>query len=507
VVRRLLKPKSLRSSSSDRYPIALTTDTLRAPADTVSAEGVATHAYGQGNVTTLSSRITSRSLLSLMLAARTLQGFAAAMIVVFSLIRFELRPIATTSLWSSAALCGMALTAAGQRAAVTRFGHGSLFAFYNSCIAAGLFFLWKSPGAEADFAAAILIGVGITTEWAPSTDLFRRMLSSQNRWQGIRLWSLAFPLGLLFGILTVSISGDAAAAGAEAGAQAGAVLSLLCVPTWFLLASTATSSRITERHEEPPAVSPSSTATEVAHAPENVTPAAAVPPSEPADCNADECCGGTQEFQPTAFSVGVMIGTVGITAVWGSAFNVLYFAFQFGSNTAATAATAATAVPAGLAAGTWLLFSVAPRVGYVVAILPFLVLAGIMTIVCGLVSPVSPFFAASCLLCGLFAGAVACGTNAMIGELFSDCPDNGARTRVVTVSYFASAVMMLLTGVLQPLLRNAETVVMLNSLIFVVGILAVRAVPGPIVSSLGRDDPADAETDAEREDIVAAIRE
>ena len=431
-----------------------------------------------------------------MVATRLLQGFAAAMIVVFSLIEFELRPIATTSLWSSATLCGMALAAAGQRATVTRLGHGLLFAFCNTCLAAGLFLLWQRHGAEADFVAAILIGVGITTEWAPLTDVFRRMLSSQNRWQGIRLWSLAFPVGLLTGILIVSISGDAAVVGAEIGA----VLSLLCVLAWFPLASTATSSRITERPDGPPAAGSGSTATELAATPDNVPQTTDALQSEPADCDADECCGGTPELQPTPFSVGVMISAVGITAIWGCAFNVLYLAFQSGSG------TAATAVPAGLAAGTWLVFSVAPRVGYVVAILPFLVLAGIMTIVCGLVSPVSPFFAASCLLCGLFAGGVACGTNAMIGELFSDCPDDGVRTRVITVSFFASAVMMLLTGVLQPLLRSAETVVMLNSLIFVVGVFAVRAIPGPIVSSLGRDDPADAETEAEREDIATAIR-
>lgn len=431
-----------------------------------------------------------------MLATRLLQGFAAAMIVVFSLMQFELTPIATTSLWSSAALCGVALAAAGQRAAVTRIGHGPLLAFCNTCLATGLFLLWQSHGAETGFVAAILIGVGITTEWAPSTDVFRRMLSSQNRWQGIRLWSLAFPVGLLAGIPIVSISGDAAAV----GAQIGAALSLLCVPVWFLLASTAISSRITERPDEPPAAYSSSTATEVAATPDNIPPATDALQSEPTDCGADECCGGMPELQPTPFSIGVMISAVGITAVWGCALNVLYFAVRSGSG------TAATAVPAGLAAGTWLVFSVAPRVGYVVAILPFLVLAGIMTIVCGFVYPLSPFFVASCLLCGLFAGGVACGTNAMVGELFSDCPDNSVRTRVVTVSLFASAVMMLLIGVLQPLLRSAESVVMLNSLIFVAGVIAVRCIPGPIVSSLGRDDPADAETEAEREDIVTAIR-
>ena len=94
----------------------------------------------------------------------------------------------------------------------------------------------------------------------------------------------------------------------------------------------------------------------------------------------------------------------------------------------------------------------------------------------------------------------------MVGELFSDCPNDSTRTRVITVSFFASAVLILLTGILQSLLQSAETIVMLNSLIFVAGVLGVRAIPGPIISSLGRDDPSDAETDAEREDIVAAIR-
>lgn len=467
------------------------TDTLHRPANDVSAAHVATHAYGQSDVTTLPLQITSRTQLSLMLAARMLQGFAVAMIAVFSLTKFELGPIATTSLWSSAALCGMALTAAAQRTAVTRFGHRPFFAFCNSCIAAGLLLLWKSPGAEADFAAAILIGVGITTEWAPLTDLYRRMLSSQNRWQGIRLWSVAFPVGILVGVLTMNISGEAAAA--------GAVISLLCVPAWFLLEPTATNCQITEPRDEPSPVCSSSTATDIAQTSENVA-AADAPPSERADCDEVECCGGTREFQPTPFAVGIVIGVVGITAVWGCAFNVLCFAIQFQS------VTAATAIPAGLAAGTWLIFSVAPRVGYVVAILPFLVLAGIITIVCGLVSPASPFFVTSCLLCGLFAGGVACGSNAMVGELFSDCPNDSTRTRVITVSFFASAVLILLTGILQSLLQSAETIVMLNSLIFVAGVLGVRAIPGPIISSLGRDDPSDAETDAEREDIVAAIR-
>ena len=93
----------------------------------------------------------------------------------------------------------------------------------------------------------------------------------------------------------------------------------------------------------------------------------------------------------------------------------------------------------------------------------------------------------------------------MIGELVPDCRDNAVRSRVITVSLFATAALSLVVAMMRSMLQAAELVVMLNSLIFVVGIVAVRSIPGPIISSLGSNDPSDAETEAEREDIAASI--
>ena len=428
----------------------------------------------------------------MMIAARTLQGFAVAVVAVISLTGIELKPIATTSLWISATLCGMALMAASQKTAVARFGHRFFFAFRGCCIAAGLFLLWGNVRSEADLAATALIGMGVGTEWSPMTDCFRRLLSSQNRWQGIRIWSLAFPAGILAGVATTHVSSEAAAL--------GAILSVLSVPAWFLIGPESTMAAVTESKDKSPAALSSP-------APATVTPATAASVGEAGDgdptqtdCDAVDCCGGgTRNFQPTSFQHGVLLSTVGFAAVYICTLDILLLSIWNG----AVAAAVATAV--GLTGGAWLLFSVAPRVGYIVVMLPFLILAAALTIASGLVSPTSPFFAVICLLCGLLAGGVACGSSAMIGELFSDCPDDAARSRVITVSLFASSVLMLLVGILRPLLQSAETLVMLSSMIFVAGIFAVRAVPGPVISSLGCDDPSDAETEAELEDIVASI--
>ncbi len=443
-------------------------------------------------MTSLTSQNTYRYQLALAMAARTLQGFAVAMVVVISLTRIELTPIATTSLWISAALCAMAVMAASQQSAVAILGYRIFFAFRSCCTAAGLFFLWGSMGSEADLAAAALIGVGVGTEWSPMADCFRRWLPSQNRWRGVRFLSLAFPLGLLAGVATAHASSEAAAV--------GAILALLSVPAWFLMGTESTMATVTKPQDSPPPSSPSNTPAAVVQATEDVVSGPDDEDSTPADCDAVECCGGSRDFQPTSFRHGVVLSVVGLFAVWGCTFDILQLAFRNG------AYAAAVAMAAGVTGGTWLLFSVAPRVGYIVAILPFLVLAATTTIACGLVSPTGLVFVATCLLCGLFAGGVACGSSAMIGELFSDCPDDAARSRVITVSLFASSVLVIVIGFLRPLLQSAETLVMLNSLMFVVGIFAVRAIPGPVISSLGRDEPSDAETDAEYEDIVASLK-
>ncbi|MCP4172315.1 MAG: hypothetical protein GY758_16250 [Fuerstiella sp.] len=462
------------------------------PAEAVSVADVAKHTYGQGDVTTLSSRNTFRRQQCFIIAVRSLQGFAVTMIVVFSLTKSESTPVAMTSLYCSAALCGMALAASFQEAAVTHLGQPALFAFRNGCIATGLLLLRNNSGSAADLAAATMIGAGVVTEWSPVTEMFRRLLSSRSRWQGIRLWSVAFPVGIIAGISTAEISDEATAA--------AAVISALCVPAWFFVRPMSTNSRIAEPKDDSAPERSNSTAATLSQVPENINGPADSTASGPDDCDAVECCGGTQDILQTPFPVGVVISTVGISAVWNIAFNILHVAIRLDSQ------AAATAVSVGLVIGTWLLFSVAPRVGYVVGILPFLALGGTLTIACGLASPTSPLFVAICMLCGLFTGGVACGTSALVGELFSDCPDDAARTRVVTVSLFASAILVLLTGILQPLLRSAETIVMLNSLVFLVGIFAVRAIPGPIISSLGRNDPSDTETESERDDILASIR-
>ncbi|MEO2016205.1 MAG: hypothetical protein ABGZ53_17740 [Fuerstiella sp.] len=424
-------------------------------------------------------------------AARTLQGFAVAMVVVISPTRSELAPIATTSLWISAALCGMALIAAIQKTAVACVGLRILLQFRSCCVAGGLFLLWGNQGSEADLAAAALIGAGVGTEWSPMTDCFRRLLSSQHRWPGVRFLSLTFPVGILAGVAAAHVSSGAAAV--------GAILSLLSVPAWFLLGPKSATAEVTEPQDKPASASSSKTPPAVVMATEVAVSGTLDENSAQTDCDAVKCCGGTRDFQPTPFQHGVVISVVGLFAVWGCTFDILQLALRHG------AYAAAVAVAVGLTGGTWLLFSVAPRVGYIVVILPFLVLAGAATIACGHVPPTSAFFVATCLLCGMLAGGVACGTGAMIGELFSDCPDDAARSRVITVSLFASAVLMIVIGFLRPLLQSEETLVMLNSLMFVVGIFAVRAIPGPMISSLGRDDPSDAETEAEREDIVASL--
>ena len=399
----------------------------------------------------------------------------------------ELRPaIMGCQLCLAALLCGAALSVGGER------GVRGTMGLYTGCVATalcctlGLSILWS--GCPPDFwpLPCLLIGVGVGSDWSSVSDVARRSLSTTARWQGLRIWSVAFSAGSAVGILLIIEANDVAA---------------LFYPT-IALAATACILMLFGKPLAAIRPIPDAPAGVPAKPPESESAEAEPDPAE--ECDATECCGGgVRELQPTSFRHGVLLAAVGVLTYYLAPWFVLVSGIR--SQPFGTFDTyAALAFAIGLPAGTWLVISAAPRIGYVVAVLPFLLLSVVCTMIYGFASLSGTLLMAVAFCCGLFPAAASTGISAMVGELFSDCPTDAKRSAVLSVALFAAAAVMSVFSIVQ--IDSLPHAVQACYLPFVamIGLLTIRSLPSPVISSLGKDDDGSSE-DEELKDVIAQI--
>ena len=426
----------------------------------------------------------------LTVACRFQQGLVAFTIMLAA-SRME-SAFAPPLLWAyfgaAAVLCGVGLSVAADSFLVAQLGQraGCLATAMFSILGLALALVGETP--EYLLSASVLIGLGVGTDWSSVSEVARRSLSTTVRWQGMKIWSTAFAAGVACAVL---IRGDLQTAFYVANGIGVIIFGvLLCTRPSISLPEMVKQSAPSATIQDTLATSSQATPAE--------NPVATSALTMEADCDATECCGGTREFRPTSFRHGVLLASVGILALWGPIGRLAVEAVN-------TPGWSRMGVAFGLPAGFLLMFSVAPRTGYAVAVLPFLVLSALSLPFIGLLPAGSRWLMAAMGCGAVFSATVVCGISSLMGELFSDCPTDALRSRVLCVAVFASSALISLLAGLQLLLLQSEyIIVMLESGIFIVGVLTVRRLPNPVISSLGRDEPADA-NDEELNDVIAAI--
>lgn len=427
------------------------------------------------------------SQFGLSIACRYLQGLTAVapMLALVQSSSID-QAITNTLLCGSALLCGAAINVAVEGTLSAKFS------VHTGCLAAALFsvlglsMIWAGCPVELWPLPCLLIGLGIGSDWSSVSEVARRSLPAKMRWQGLRLWSMAFPMGSGVGLLLII--------------NAHYVLSffyltLLMAAFVFLLLLLAKPLAAPRPVADAPAGVP-------ANQPENSESDAAANVVE--ECDATECCGGgIREIQPTPFVKGVSLAAVGILSYYLAPWFVLLSGFR-SQPPGAFEAFAVIAFAAGLPAGSLLMVSVAPRIGYVVAILPFLLLTVVFTCVYGFVTLSGLSLVAVAFACGVFPAAVATGISSIVGELFSDCPTDAKRSRVISVALFAASALMAVFSLVQTSsFPHAVRTAYLPS-ICLIGLFITRSLPSPIISSLGKDDDSSSE-DEELKDVLARI--
>jgi len=424
---------------------------------------------------------------SLSVLCRCLQGLSATipLLAAFHLHENAGTGYLTASFCASAMVCGSGIGVLVDRLSQRWPGDrtGCLVTVMTAVSGAAIAWVGESP--ESLISAAMLIGIGIGADWSSVSELARRHLANTVRWKGMCVWTTAFPVGISLAIVT---DGDLQMAFYSVLAMS-AVLFLMLLFT------------------DSPRPFPTSTgdvsAQEIPGAPAKVTakPVATdqqIPDSNAqTDCDVTECCGGSlSEIRPTPFSLGVLLATTGIVSLW----SVLCWTLHWRMAESATLIPVAAMGIVGYA----MMLSVAPRVGYVVALLPALLFAFVFVLLERMFS-VGTFWNGLATFAGvMFAAAVTCGVSALIGELFADCPTDAVRSRVLSFALFTAAIVLPIPAVVRWWLQSEGYAVTLIALVFALGIFLVRRIPSPVISSLGRDDPGD-QDDEELKDVLAAI--
>lgn len=223
--------------------------------------------------------------------------------------------------------------------------------------------------------------------------------------------------------------------------------------------------------------------------------ASADPESE--SCGEEECCGGSRRaFETPAVWKGAALVCVGMLAAVSG---ILMIVRPIIDSTFLHTVLHAAA----LLFGYGLLQTTAPRTGYVIASLPFLLSlagAGIGLMV------VSPSLVLICsLLVSASCGAIWAAFMAQPGELYTDCPPLYLRSRLLTSGLFAAAIVLLPAALLADRWTLSQLMIPVWLLIAVVGFTLLRLIPSPMMSSLGREDSSGAD-DEEYRDVVNALQ-
>ncbi len=394
--------------------------------------------------------------------------------------------LSRSQLCIAALLCGAALSVGAEP------GLRSVFGIHAGCIAATLFstlglsLIWFECPVDFWPLPCLLIGLAVGSDWSSLAEVARRSLPTTVRWQGLRIWSVAFPAGSAVGFLLVVNA-----------AYAGALPWLAVVMSTVVFALLLFGKRLAAIRPLP-------------DAPAGV----AANPSEPEkteasknsaeECDATECCGGgIREVQPASFRQGVLLAMVGVLIYYSAPWFVLASGFR-SQPTGVFDAYSCVAFALGLPAGSWLIISAAPRIGYVVAVLPFLLLSAVFTLIWGFVALSGFALVVVAFCCGLFPTASMTGISAIVGELFSDCPTDAKRSRVISVALFAASAVMAVFSLLQTSSLPYAVRAAYLPAICIIGLLTIRNLPSPVISSLGKDDDGNSE-DEELKDVIAQI--
>lgn len=430
----------------------------------------------------------------LAVVVRSLQGIAVGCVFVTAAQVGQMGDMSAVTMSSvvvSAAVCGTAIGTAFDKLIQRRFGHVLATAFLTAMLGCGFL---SGVLLRTDFfllPGTLLLGVGIGTNWSSVASLTRQSLPFRGRWKGMRVWVTAFAGGLVIVMSTAHLWSYLPVAASLSG--------ILLLTFCFISAEEKTTDNSAMKSAATPLQS-GDTASVSNHRDADVTVTSGGSDELENDCDATECCGGsTQEIRPTSFRHGILIATIGLLTFFGPLRTLLV------SSTAADSFSAAASGSLGFLAGIWLLYSVAPRTGYVISILPFVVL--------GLPAVVSFEFAAvdsaswtvSAAFFGLAVGGISVGCSALVGELFSDCESDPIRTRVLVMSLFASSALIIVATMVREILSPSPALVcFVKCALFVAVFLIIRAIPTPVTSSAGQDDDSE-ETKSELQDVIAAI--
>jgi hypothetical protein len=403
---------------------------------------------------------------------RLLQGLGAAT-AVLTPIRFaddSAIAAATAALCAATLLCGAGLTVVLERLLKPVLGVQSACVIAALFGSVGLSLFWMSYSQELWLLGSLLIGIAIGSDWSSISEVARRSLPTTLRWRGIRICTHA---SVVFGLTT-----------------------FLAVAVFILLLF-ASPLRVEQAVVTPNAVPsvPPSTIPEATHQSETAEQPSS---GDGEECDATECCGGgVREIVPTAFGQGVSIAAVGMLSFYLTTSHILICQYWHSG-------WALTAFAVGLPAGSLLMVSTAPRIGYAVALLPCMLFSIVSAVVFQTLSIDSDWVASVAFLCGVFSAAVTCGISSIVGELFSDCPTDAKRSRMLSVASFAASAVMVAFAALQLAARRETAIGILWAGVFAVGLLTVRRLPSPVISSLGKADDSSSD-DEELNDVLSAL--
>ena len=435
------------------------------------------------------------TLYALSVSIRFLQGFGFSLVMAASLSQGRSPDVLATDSFSAVALAlasffiGAAAGVAVDRLLDSRCGIRTATCFSVISLAAGFGVLLWNSGPEFSVVAAVIIGLGFGTNFSTVSELARLSTSNVVRWKAMRCWSTAFAVGISVSMLIAGLNFSLAI---YVGLLVGLV-SLVCVGVVAIPARSELACAPSQLTAEAGAVPCESHVHEEGHD---------VHSAEDSSCESDSgesgCCGGAKPVTPTSFRHGVLLNVSG----WLALIYCLWPWMESGS--AAVEGGALVALSIGIAAGYFLMITVAPNAGYSVGLLPFLLLGFVFSIV-PVVAGVDSLLLSVCLfVTGIASGATLCATNAVVGEHFRDSATDLVRSRIFCVSFCTTTVVILAIECLQIAFSVGGSLKLLPACVFVACVLLIRAIPNPILSNLGSNELSERD-DEELDDVMAAI--
>lgn len=417
--------------------------------------------------------------------ARLLQGMAIGTVAMMS-AQMPAFSWQMGMLLFSAVVCGMAVGSALDRITQTLVSQriaasATLLILFMGVVGAN-----SATHPAIQLVCTFVVGMGAGTEWSALAHIARNAVAARRRWQGMKFWSTAFPAGIL---LAAAINSHTLVTAIMAIGLVGVTLVLVN------LSAGAQPDPGSFSSGDPDSLRAVESAAPIT--PQNLTESS---PAVDEECSETECCGGnSREFAPTGFLHGVILSSIGlVTIFWPLAI--------IASPIESVPFASLTAFSAGLVAGVWLMYSAAPVTGYAVGMLPFFALAVPSAVAIAFLPADAGWYLLACGVNGIAAGAIAAGSMAVVGELFSDCGDNPVRTRIVSFSLFTTCLLFLLAGFAGAFSAMPRRLVVFEVAVVVAGVLAVRSIPSPILSSRGREDDSP-ETRDELNDVLAAMNQ